>query len=351
MRALTLRGHGDLSMLEVADVPKPDLSGPGSVVVKLHSAALNHLDLWTVRGLPGLELDFPHVIGGDGAGVIEEIGDKVKNVKPGDRVMINPGVSCYDCDWCESGEHSLCPSYRLLGEHLPGTLAEYIVLPHQNVTVIPDTPEGHDPISFNEAAAYSLVTLTAWRMLMTRAKVKTGETVLIWGVGGGVSSTAVQLARLAGAFVIATSSSDEKLKAAEALGADVTLNHKDVDVAKEVYKLTNKNGVDVVVDNVGAATWGDSVRMLSKMGRLVTCGATTGPKVENDVRKMFWHQYTLMGSTMGSLKEYREIVKLLGQGRLRPKIDSVFPLEQGADAIARMEAGEQMGKLVVQIQP
>lgn len=342
-----MRRHGDLSALEVADVPAPGISRPGDVRIALEAAALNHLDLWTLHGLPGLEVEFPHVLGGDGAGVIDAVGDDVTHLETGDRVMFNPGISCYACAWCLKGEHSLCEHYRLLGEHLPGTLAEYLVIPAHNVVKIPTPPDG--ALSWGEAAAFSLVTLTAWRMLVTRARVRPGEAVLIWGIGGGVSSTAVQIARLLGAHVIATSSSDAKLEHARAWGADITVNHQTEDVAKAVRKAIGRKGVDVVVDNVGEATWDTSLRLLDRGGRLVTCGATTGPKVQVDVRRLFWYQWDILGSTMGNHAEYQEIVRLLGQGRLRPVVDSTFSLSRAVEAFRRLEGGEQVGKVVVTI--
>lgn len=349
MRALVIRGHGDLSQLAFAQVDDPAVRRPGDVRVQLKAAALNHLDLWTLKGLPGLELEFPHVLGGDGAGVVDHVGVAVDKVRPGDRVMLNPGISCYRCEQCEAGEHSLCPSYRLLGEHLPGTLAEYIVVPEQNVTRIPDLPAGHAPLSWPEAAAYSLVTLTAWRMLVKRARLRSSETVLIWGVGGGVSVTALKIAKLIGARAIVTSSSDAKLAVAREMGADVTFNHTTQDVAKEVRRLTDRRGVDVVVENVGEATWESSLKVLGRGGRLVTCGATTGPKVTVDVRRLFWYQWDLLGSTMGSLQDYREIIQVLGHGDLRPAIDSTFPLEDSVQAFSRLQEGEHMGKVAVEI--
>jgi NADPH:quinone reductase-like Zn-dependent oxidoreductase len=349
MRALVLRGHGDVSMLEVTDVPAPELSGPGDVRIALRAGALNHLDLFTMKGLAGLRLHFPHVLGGDGAGVVESVGAGVTAVQPGDRVLFNPGVSCYACEQCLAGEHSQCIRYQLIGEHLPGTLAEYIVVPQQNVARIPTPPDPHPPVSWAEAAAYSLATLTAWRMLHTRAKVQPGETVLIWGVGGGVGSIAVSIAKLLGASVIVTSSSDEKLKVAREMGADVTLNHDAVDVAQEVRQVTDKRGADVIVDNVGEATWERSLLALGKGGRLVTCGATTGAKVVSDVRRVFWNQYTIMGSTMGSAADYADIIRLLGEGTLRARVDSTFPLERGVEALERLRDGKQMGKIVVEV--
>ncbi len=349
MKALVIRGHGDLSELEVADVPPPRLARDGDVLVRLKAAALNHLDLWTLRGLPGLVLTFPHTLGGDGAGIVEAVGGAVSHVSPGDSVLINPGISCYRCAYCLAGEHSLCETYRLLGEHLPGTLAEFVVVPEQNLATIPVPPAPEPPISWSEAAAFSLVTITAWRMLMTRAKVRAGETVLIWGIGGGVSSTALRIAKLAGAVVIVTSSSDEKLARAQELGADVTLNHRTADIVREVRAITGKRGVDVVVENVGAATWERSLRLLARQGRLVTCGATTGPKATVDIRRLFWFQWSIMGSTMGSASEFREIVRLLGQGELRPLVDATYPWDRGVEAFERLSAGGQLGKIVVEI--
>lgn len=349
MRAFVMRGHGDRSQLDVTEVPDPTLADDGAVRVRIKAAALNHLDLWTLRGLPGLSLSFPHILGADGAGVVDDVGTSVTRVNPGDRVMVNPGVSCHRCEFCMAGEHSLCDSYGLLGEHLPGTLAEYLVVPEQNLELMPDLPPPHQELTWAEAAAYSLVTLTAWRMLVNRARLQPGESVLIWGVGGGVSVAALKIAKLMGATAFVTSSSDEKLQAAASLGADATINHKTADVAKEVRRLTNKRGVDVVVENVGQATWETSLKVLAKKGRLVTCGATTGPSVVSDVRRMFWFQWTIMGSTMGSAAEYAEIIKLLGQGHLRPTVDSVYQLNDAVDAFARLEGGEQMGKVVVEI--
>jgi NADPH:quinone reductase-like Zn-dependent oxidoreductase len=350
MRALVLKGHGDLSQLELAEVPDPVVRRGGDVRVRLKAAALNHLDLWTVRGLPGLALEFPHIVGADGAGEVDQVGDDVAGLNPGDRVMINPGVSCYRCEYCLAGEQSLCVKFQLLGEHLPGTLAEFIVLPQENVVPIPTPPSPQPDVSWEEAAAYSLVTLTAWRMLMKRARLQAGETVLVWGVGGGVSGAALRIAKLVGAFVIVTSSSDEKLAMATELGADVALNHVNTDVVKEVQRITERRGVDVVVENVGEATWQESLRVLGRGGRLVTCGATTGPNAAVDVRRLFWYQWNIMGSTMGSWRDYQDIVRLLGQGRLRPIVDSVFPLEKAVEAFERMEHGGQMGKLVIGIE-
>jgi NADPH:quinone reductase-like Zn-dependent oxidoreductase len=346
MRAWVIRGTGGLDQLQLTDVPDPTGAlEPRQVRIALRAAALNHLDLFVVRGLPH-EYRFPHILGGDGAGVVDAVGAQVRAVRPGDRVMINPGIPDYSCEYCRAGEHSSCVNYGILGEHRPGTLAQYVVVPEQNTAVIPTLPT---PLSWAEAAAFSLVTLTAWRMLVTRAQLRAGETVLVWGIGGGVSLAALRIAKLKGARVIVTSSSDAKLREAQRLGADVTLNHRTQKVSQEVRGLTDKRGADVVVDHVGEATWDESLRSLGRRGRLVSCGGTTGPKVGLDIRRLFWYQWTIMGSTMGNDAEYREIVRLLGTGELRPIVDRVFPFPEAQSAFERLERGEQLGKIAIEI--
>jgi NADPH:quinone reductase-like Zn-dependent oxidoreductase len=345
MKACLLTAAG-LDHIVVGETNDPPAPGPGEASIAVRAAALNHLDLFVAAGLPGRSLAFPHVMGADGAGVIAAVGAGVTGARPGDRVMINPGISDYTCEFCRRGEHSYCVDYRLLGEHLPGTMAAYVTVPQQNLGLVPDLDP---PLSWAEAAAYSLVTLTAWRMMVTRAQVRAGETVLVWGIGGGVALAVLRIAKLRGARVIVTSSSDAKLDAARRLGADVTLNHATQRVAAEVRALTAKRGVDVVVDDVGEATWEDSLRCLAKGGRLVTCGATSGPKVVTDVRRVFWNHYTIMGSTMGNAAEYAEIVRVLGKGQLRPVVDRVYPLADARAAFERLARGEQVGKVVVSI--
>ena len=343
MLAVTIRSNGGPEALRVEDMPRPTLAGPDDVVVSLKAAALNHLDLFVLRGLPASAPPFPHVMGADGAGVVEAVGSRVTRVKPGDRVLLNPGVSCQACEFCLAGEQSLCATYRLLGEHLPGTFAEAVRVPQWNVAPV---PEG---VSWTDAAAFPLVHLTAWRMLATRAAVRPGETVLIWGIGGGVALAALGIAKLLGASTIVTSSSDAKLERARALGADVALNHATSDVPKELRRLLGGRGVNVVVDSVGEATWEKSLRALAPGGRLVTCGGTSGPKVVTDVRRMFWYHYTLMGSTMGNAREFGEIVRLLGRGTLQPVVDGVTPLKEARRAFERLATGEHFGKLVLEI--
>src|SRR6266550_5166444 len=346
MRACVLTAAGGIDKLQIKEVPDAPTPKAGEVRVAIRAAALNHLDLWVIDGLLGAADRFPHIVGADGAGVVESTGPAVSTVRQGERVMINPGISDYSCEFCQAGEHSLCVNYRLLGEHLPGTVAELVTVPAHNVARVPLlTPE----LTWPEAAAFSLVTLTAWRMLVTRAQLKAGETALIWGIGGGVSLTGMRIAKLVGARVIVTSSDDAKLSKAKALGADVTLNHKTQKISQEVRALTNKRGVDVVFDNVGAATWEDSLRCLRRGGRLVTCGATSGPSVSLDLRRLFWHHWSILGSTMGNAAEYAEIVRRLGTGQLRPIIDRAYPLAQARDAYERLARAEQLGKLVVEL--
>lgn len=344
MRALTISAHGGIEQITYkTDVAEPAIAVPTEVRVRIHAAALNHLDLFVVNGVPGVTITKDWILGADGAGVVDAVGSAVTNVKPGDRVLLNPGVSCRECEYCREGDQPLCVKYGILGEHRPGTLADLIVVPAVNAYVIPAD------VSWEVAAAFPLATLTAWRMLVSRAKLRAGETVLIWGIGGGVALAALQIAKRIGARVFVTSGSAEKLARARALGADETFDHHQQDVAKEIRALTAKRGVDVVVDNVGAATWKRSLLALGKRGRLVTCGGTSGPIVESDVRRMFWNHLTLMGSTMGNDAEFAAIMGALAEGALVPPVDSVFPLAEGRAAFARLESAQQFGKIVVRV--
>jgi NADPH:quinone reductase-like Zn-dependent oxidoreductase len=345
MKALALTGTGGLECLRVQDVAAPTVRADDDVLVRVRCAALNRLDLWMTAGLPGVKPAFPHIVGSDGAGEVEAAGRAAGAWRPGDRVLINPGLSCGRCPACEAGEESLCADFAILGEHLPGTAAELVVVPAANLGRV---PEG---MSWSEAAAFTLVTLTAWRMLTGRARLQAGETVLIWGVGGGVGMAALQIALLLGARPMVTSGSDAKLATAVGLGAVLGVNHRSADVVAEVRRETAGRGADVVVDCVGEATWTDSQRALRRGGRLVVCGATTGPSVSLDLRRLFWHQWTILGSTMGSRREFAEIVRLAHEGRLWPLVDSVVPLAEGASAYARMQRGEQTGKLVIEVSP
>ena len=344
MRGLTLSAHGGLDQLVVCDdLRMPEVRSATDVRIRVQAAALNHLDLFVVRGLPGVTIVPPWILGADATGVVDAVGGDVRGIAVGDRVVINPGLSDRTCEYCRDGEQSLCVRFGILGEHHPGTLAEYVVVPATNVRSIPAS------VPVAPAAAFGLATLTAWRMVVTRAAVRSGETVLIWGIGGGVAIAALQICKLLGARVWVTSSSDEKLERARALGADETLNHATADVARVVRDKTMKRGVDVVLDNVGAKTWKQSLLALGRRGRLVTCGGTSGPLVETDVRKLFWNQWSIMGSTMGNDDEFDAIVRELRAGRLLPPVDSVFPLQEGRRAFERLESGRQFGKVVVEV--
>ena len=344
MRALTISAHGGLDRIEYrTDLPIPEVSA-GQVRVRVTSAALNHLDLFMVEGLPGVTLRPPWVLGADGTGTIDAIGDNAKaRLMIGDRVIINPGISDGTCEYCRAGEQSLCVRFGILGEHQPGTLAEYVVVPASNVRRIPES------IPEDEAAAYTLAALTAWRMVVTRARVSPNDDVLIWGIGGGVALATLSVVKQIGARAWVTSGSDEKLARARQLGADETLNHRTNDIGKEIRARTGKRGVSVVIDNVGHDTWKQSLIALGTRGRLVTCGATSGPIVDTDIRRVFWNQWTIMGSTMSNDAEFDAVAKEFSSGRLRPVIDSVYDLEKGRDAFARLASGEQFGKVVVRV--
>ena len=345
MRALALEQYGGIGSLELLDLPAPAIAAPDDVLIRVRAAAINHLDLFLTEGVKGITVRFPHIVGTDGAGVVEGVGSGVTSVRPGDRVAINPGISCGHCALCRSGEEPFCRSYQILGEHRPGTAAELVVVPERNVTPIADN------MPWDVAAAFPLSTLTAWRMLVTRARVERGETVLIWGVGGGVALAALQIARHFGAKVIVTSSTERKLAKARELGAMAAFNHAEIapeEIAREVRKLTGA-GADVVVDSVGEKTWDASLKALRPGGRLVTCGATSGPTVSLDIRRLFWFQWSILGSTMGSRAEFARVMELGNSGKLWPVVDSVVPLELGAAAYERMARGEQLGKLVIEV--
>ena len=344
MRALVINAHGGLERLEYrTDVPEPQLQQPTDVRVRVRAAALNHLDLFVVGGLPGIVITAPWVLGADATGEIDQLGSAVREVAVGDRVIVNPGISDRSCDYCLAGEQSLCVHFGILGEHHQGTLAEYVVVPSANVRRIPRA------ITDISAAAFTLATLTAWRMIVTRARVRAGEHVLIQGIGGGVALAALHICKSLGATVWVTSRSDEKLARARALGADETINSANSDVGREVRSRTGRRGVDVIVDSIGQATWAQSLGALARGGRLVTCGATSGPTVETDVRRLFWNQWSIMGSTMGNDAEFDAIAAEVSSGRLFPEIDRVFELTEGQQAFSRLQDATQFGKIVVTI--
>lgn len=347
MRGLTISAHGGLDQLEYrTDLPKPE-PRRGEIRIRVKAVGLNHLDLFVVAGLPNLKIVPPWILGADAAGVVDAVGDlggdAAGTIKVGDTVIVNPGLSDHTCEFCQQGEHSLCVKYGLLGEHFPGTLAEFVTIPARNARAIPrDKP-------IESAGAFTLSTLTAWRMVVTRARVKKGDNVLIWGIGGGVALAALEIVRRIGGIPWVTSHSDEKLALARGLGADHVINYTNTDVGKEIRARTGKRGVDVVFDTVGEATWAQSLGALGKRGRLVTCGATSGPVVQTDVRRLFWNQWDIMGSTMGNEAEFDAITAEFAAGRMTPLIDSVFDISQGRKAFERLQSGQQFGKVVVRI--
>lgn len=346
MRALCLTATGGPEHLALLDVPPPPLTRADEVRIGIRAVALNHLDLWVADGLREVPIPtFPHVVGADGAGVVLEAGPEVRHVQVGDRVVINPGLGCGSCDACRVDEELYCRQFSLLGEHRPGTAAEEVVVPGRNVLPI------RGDWSWPAAAAFTLTTLTAWRMLTTRAALRRDELTLIWGIGGGVAIQALQIAQHLGARAAVTSSSDVKLARAAALGAEVGINHAgDAEVARAV-KAHFGRGVDVVVDSVGTPTWPQSLRAMRPGGRLVTCGATGGRHVEVDLRRLFWFQWSLLGSTMGTRSEFAEIVALGDAGELRPVVDAVHPLAEGRQAYQRLADAQQFGKLVLEVAP
>jgi len=343
MRAVTLTAYGGIENITVQDVPRPVIEGPHDVIVAMKAAALNHLDLWVLGGLPGFTHAFPHTLGCDGTGVVEAVGDAVTRVKPGDAVMLNPGLSCGRCEFCRAGEQSMCQTFGVIGEHATGTFAEAMRVPESNLLPLPQ------PVDWHHAAAYPLATITGYRMVRSRAAVQPGESVLVWGIGGGVAQAALQAAKLCGARVLVTSSSDEKLSRARELGADGVVNHGREDVVKAARAFAGGRGVNVVVDSVGAETWERSTRALARGGRIVTCGGTTGHDITTDVRKLMWHHWTILGSTMGNDREFTQIVSLFVQGRLRSVVDRVFPMDEARAAFERLRAGRQFGKIVLEI--
>ncbi|HHS97434.1 MAG TPA: alcohol dehydrogenase [Chloroflexi bacterium] len=341
MKALCFYEHGELDVLRYDDVPDPK-PGPGEVLVRVRACALNHLDVWVRRGWPGLKLEMPHWTGADVAGEIAALGEGVTSWEVGQRVVVDPGISTREDEFTRRGEHSLSPGYVILGEQIRGGQAEYVAVPASNLMEI---PEGWD---FPQAAAPLLVSLTAWRMLIHRAKLRAGESVLIVGAGGGVNSMAIQVAKLAGATVYALTSTEEKMERAKELGADVVLNYReDPQWSKTLYKMTDRRGVDVVVDNVGRATLAQSMRAVARGGRIVIVGNTSGPHAEIDIRFIFGKQISLIGSTMGTHQDFRDVMSLVWAGKLKPVIDRVMPLSEGERAFEILEQGKQFGKIVL----
>ena len=341
MNAVVLKEHGSLNQVAYIEVPVPE-PGPDEVLVEVKSAALNRLDLWVVEGWRGLNLEFPHILGSDGAGLVSEVGANIEGVKPGDRVAINPTLSCGSCRLCRSGHDNLCADFAVFGEHVPGFYAQYQTVPRRNLLPLPAS------VSFERAAAGSLVYVTAWHSLITIGGFKAGEDILIIGAGGGVNSAYIDIARFAGARKIyVVGSSDEKLKLARKQGANVLINRNEVAWDKAVFQATGRQGVDIVVDNVGQATIPSSLRALRRGGRLLTVGNSSGPELKVDNRYIFGKHLSILGSTMGPWQDYSHVMNLVFEGLLNPAIETVFPLSEGVDALRRLEAGDHAGKLIL----
>lgn len=341
MKALVFHQHGEADVLQLEeDLPRPD-PGEGEVQVRLHAAALNHLDIWVRRGWPGLRLDMPHIGGADGAGTISAVGPAVTGFAEGARVVICPGFATAADEFTRRGQHSLSPRFSILGESRSGTFAEYVTVPSEALMEMPEDAD------FEATAAVPLVFLTAWRMLITQARLRPGESVLVVGAGGGVNSAAIQIARLAGAEVFALTSSPEKMERARNLGADHVFDYRDGDWSTWIKEMTRKRGVDVVVDNVGKATFQDSLKVLCRGGRLLTVGNTSGPKVEVDIRFIFSKQLHIIGSTMGTPEEFHQVMTQVWAGKLSAVIDRVLPLAEGREAHLLLEQGVQFGKVVL----
>ena len=341
MRAIAIDGYGLDHVKSVAvDAPAP---GSGEVTVAVEAAALNHLDLWTLSGSLNFPHRWPHILGADAAGRIDAVGAGVTGLKPGAPVVVNPSISCRRCEFCRAGEQSLCTTFQMLGEHLPGTFAERVTVPATNVFPFADH------LSFEEASALGVAFVTAYRMLFTRGRLKPGEWVLVTGIGGGLALALFQLARPVAGRIFVTSSSDAKIGRAIELGADDAINYRQEDVGKAIRRLTGKRGVDLVVDSAGGGSIDSALRSLCKGGRLVTAGATSGARADVDIRRVFWNQLEVIGSTMGSDRDVSNMLRMVAGIRLRPVVDRVFELERGRDALECLESQQQLGKVVLKV--
>lgn len=341
MKALCFFEHGDLDVLQYTEVPRP-IPSAGEVLVRVRATALNHLDVFLRRGWPGLKLPMPHWGGSDVAGEVAELGEGVSGWIVGQRVVVDPGITTQGDEFTRQGEDSVSPGYVILGEDIRGGHAEFVAVPAENLMAM---PEGWE---FPAAAAPLLVSLTAWRMLVRRAGLRAGESVLIVGAGGGVNSMAIQIAKLAGARVYALTSTEAKMQEARELGADFVINYReDPAWSKTIYTMTGRRGVDVVVDNVGQATLAQSMRTVVRGGRIVMVGNTSGPHAEVDIRYIFGKQISLIGSTMGNHQDFRDVMGLIWSGKLKPVVDRVLPLSEGKRAVEALESGEKFGKIVL----
>lgn len=340
MKAVIFREHGGLDHLEYADVEAPRPK-PGEVQIRVRAAGLNRLDLWTLGGIPGVKVPLPHIGGSDIAGEVSALGEGVVGWKVGERVAVNPSLWCGRCEYCTRGEENYCPEYQIIGEHIDGGFAEFFACPTKHLLKIPTG------FPYEQAAAAALVYQTAWRAVVVRGQVKEGEWVLVTGASGGVSTAAIQIAKMSGARVVATTSSDEKARRAREIGAEVVFNYKTQEYDKEVYRLTGKRGVDLVVDSTGEGGWKQNLRSLARGGRLALYGATTGNNPPASINVLYWKQITVHGTTMGSVRDFEHVMGLVFQGKLKPVIDSVRPLVLFMAAHERLQKGEQFGKIIL----
>ncbi|WP_152042806.1 zinc-binding dehydrogenase [Salinigranum salinum] len=340
MKAVQFSEHGDRDVIEYGDFPDPEIE-PDEVLVDIKAGGLNFLDVWTRRGLPILDLDFPHIPGSDGAGVVDAVGDAVTRFEVGDHVAVAPGKYCGTCEFCRDGEESMCVSYHLIGEHIRGVHSELAAVPAENLVPVPDH------VDWETAASASLVFQTAWRMLVSRGELGPSESVLVLGASGGVGHAAVQIADHVGAEVYATASTEEKLQYAEACGADHVINYEDEDFADEIRSLTGKRGVDMVVDHIGEATYPSSLKSLAKGGRIVTCGATTGGNPGAGLNRLFWNQLSVIGSTMATPGEIDDVLPLVWDGTFESHVRATLPMSEAARAHEMLEEREGFGSVVV----
>ncbi|MBI4549637.1 MAG: zinc-binding dehydrogenase [Candidatus Omnitrophica bacterium] len=340
MKAVIFEKHGSLEELKWTDVPDPE-PAPGEVLVRVRACSINHLDIWERQGLPGVTIQLPHISGSDIAGEIVKTGPDAGDLKPGTRVIVSPGSSCRKCEYCKKDYDSLCADYRMMGLHRHGGYAQFAVAPAQSVIPV------SEKLSFEEWASIPLVFLTARHMLVTRDRLAQGETVLIHAAGSGVGSAAIQTAKRAGATVIITAGSRDKLEKAKGLGADHGILYQETDFVEEVRKITNGRGVDVVFEHIGPETWTQSLKSLAKGGRLVTCGATSGNEAKIDLRFLFARQLTILGSYMGGINELHEVLRLVEHGELKPVVDTVFPLKEARAGQDKMLKRQFFGKIVL----
>ena len=341
MRAVIIYEHGGVDKLKYTEIPNPDVQ-ENDVLVEVKACAMNHLDIWVRKGIPSLSLEYPHVLGSDVAGVVAKVGKSVHGIEAGMPVLVHPGVTCRKCTYCLSGRENLCREYQILGEHRSGGCAEFVSVPEENVIPMPKN------ISFEEGACIPLVFLTAWHMLVSRARIEKGEIVLVHAAGSGMGSAAIQIAKLFGTTVITTAGTDEKVeKAKKLLGADYAINYRGQDFFAEVRKITERRGVDVVIDHTGAINWERNILSLTVGGRMVVCGATSGHEGKVDIRRLFANRLSILGSTMGSKKELLKVIKHVESGKLKPVLHRVFPMSQVAKGHLLMENRDVFGKIVL----